>query len=99
MVLEAITNLSQLSALSEIPVGALLIILIWSLIWKGVALWTAARKNHLVWFIVLLVVNTVGILEILYIFLFSKLKFEQPKANQKKRQERNRNKKEGKDKK
>lgn len=46
----------------------------WSLIWKGFALWRAARNTDKVWYIVLLVVNTVGILEILYIFFFSKKK-------------------------
>ncbi len=47
-------------------------ITLWTIPWKGVALWIAARKKHKVWFIVLLVVNTLAILEILYIFVFSK---------------------------
>ncbi len=42
--------------------------------WKGVALWKAARNSDTVWFIVLLIVNTLAILEILYIFVFSKKK-------------------------
>lgn len=46
----------------------------WCVIWKGIALWKAARNGSKVWYIVMLVVNTVGILEILYIFLFSKKK-------------------------
>jgi cobalamin synthase len=45
---------------------------IWSVIWKGLALWRASRNCQKIWFIALLVVNTVGILEILYLFLFSK---------------------------
>ena len=49
------------------------IIAVWSLVWKGLALWKSSKKNHLIWFIVLLIVNTLGILEILYIFLFSKM--------------------------
>jgi len=49
------------------------IIGIWSLVWKGFALWKSSRRNQLVWFIVLLVINTAGILEILYIFVFSEL--------------------------
>lgn len=48
------------------------IAIIWSIIWKGIALWKSGRLNHKVWFIVLLIVNTLGILEILYIFVFSK---------------------------
>jgi methionyl-tRNA synthetase len=49
------------------------LIVVWSLVWKLVALWKAATKKSLVWFIVLGVINTVGILEILYIFIFSKM--------------------------
>ncbi len=48
--------------------------IIWSLIWKGLALWKAARVGSKVWFVVLLVVNTFGILEILYLYVFSKKK-------------------------
>ena len=50
----------------------LAIVLLWSLIWKGMALWKAAHQESKVWFIVLLVVNTVGILDILYLYVFSK---------------------------
>ncbi len=49
------------------------LLLLWVLPWKGVALWKAAHKNHKPWFIALLIVNTLAILEILYIFVFSKL--------------------------
>jgi len=49
-----------------------LIFLAWSFAWKGWALWIAARKNEKWWYIGLLVINTVGILEILYIFWISK---------------------------
>jgi hypothetical protein len=52
-------------------------ILIWSLIWKGLALWKAARQGQKVWYVALLIVNTVGILEILYIYVFSKMKKSQ----------------------
>ena len=48
------------------------IIAIWSIAWKLVALWKSARKGSIIWFVVLGIVNTVGILEILYIFIFSK---------------------------
>jgi methionyl-tRNA synthetase len=49
-------------------IGILLILAVWSIVWKGWALWLAARNGHTTWFIVLLVVNTVAILEIFYIF-------------------------------
>ncbi len=48
------------------------LLVIWSAIWKGIALWKAARNSQSPWFVVLLLVNTVGILEIIYIFFFSK---------------------------
>jgi len=47
-------------------------LLIWSVIWKGLALWKSGRNNQLPWFIALLIVNTLGILEIVYIFWFQK---------------------------
>jgi len=50
------------------------LILLWTLPWKGVALWKAAKNSHKKWFIVLLVLNTMAILEIIYIFYFSKEK-------------------------
>lgn len=49
-------------------------LMLWVIPWKGVALWKAARNSHKKWFIVLLVVNTLAILDILYIFVFSKSK-------------------------
>lgn len=45
---------------------------IWTIPWKGVALWRAARNQSIAWFVVLLIINTLGILEIIYIFIFSK---------------------------
>ena len=48
------------------------IIIIWALIWKGIALWNSARNNQLAWFIALLVINTAGILEIVYLLYFQK---------------------------
>ncbi len=38
---------------------------VWSMVWKGIALWRAGRNAHLAWFIVLFIVNTLGILEII----------------------------------
>ncbi len=58
------------------------LILIWSLMWKFLALWKAARKGSLIWFLIFALVNTMGILEILYIFVFSEkecCKKEKPK--------------------
>jgi hypothetical protein len=49
-----------------------LITMIWCLPWEAVALWRAARNGHKAWFIVLFLTNTLAILEIIYIFGFSK---------------------------
>lgn len=56
---------------------ALIPVIIWTLIWKGLALWTAARKSDKIWFVVLLIVNTFGILEMLYFFFFSRKKADE----------------------
>jgi len=45
---------------------------LWVLPWKGWALWLAARRKEKWWFIALLVVNTLAILEIIYIFAVAK---------------------------
>lgn len=55
----------------------LLLLVIWSLFWKGLALWHAGRRGQPWWFVILLIVNTVGILEIIYLFLVLKLKFSE----------------------
>jgi methionyl-tRNA synthetase len=43
---------------------------LWTVILKGYALWYAARAHQKWWFIALLVINTVGILEIIYLIWF-----------------------------
>ena len=48
------------------------IIGLWSLIWKGLALWRTAKNGQTIWFVVLLVINTFGILELVYLFKFAK---------------------------
>lgn len=55
--------------------------LLWTLPWKGVALWKAARNLDKVWFVVLLLVNTLGVLEILYIYIFSRRRGEPSPAS------------------
>ncbi|MEK6793116.1 MAG: DUF5652 family protein [Nanoarchaeota archaeon] len=73
--------LSNLSSLSEIPPLLLAIVLAWSLFWKGLALWKASKKDSKGWFVALLIINTIGIFEILYIFLFSEIKLDDKKDN------------------
>jgi len=51
-----------------------LAIVLWQIPWKGWALWKAARVNDKSWFIALLLLQTLAVLDILYIFVFSKKK-------------------------
>ena len=46
----------------------LLILALWTIPWKIYAVWLAAKNNQKKWFVVLLILNTFGILEIFYIF-------------------------------
>lgn len=46
----------------------LLILIIWQMVWKGLALWKAGNNKKATWFIVLFIVNTLGILDIIYLF-------------------------------
>ncbi|OIO81335.1 hypothetical protein AUJ84_01330 [Candidatus Pacearchaeota archaeon CG1_02_32_132] len=83
--------LNKLGPNFGIPIWLIVIVLIWSIIWKGLALWKSARKNQSIWFIIILILNTVGILEILYLFLFSKIELpnvkEKSKGSEKKKKQ------------
>lgn len=50
----------------------LLLIALWTLPWKAVALWKAARRGERGWFVALLLVNSLALLEIFYIFVITK---------------------------
>jgi hypothetical protein len=52
----------------------LLILAAWVFPWKGIALWKSARLGQKVWFIVMLVINTLALLEIFYIFVIARKK-------------------------
>jgi len=70
---QALQNHSPFLGAFALGFGVLVaVVAIWSLFWKGWALWIAARSGSKKWFVVLLILNTLGILEILYIFIFSK---------------------------
>jgi hypothetical protein len=61
-------------ALAAIFLPLLIVVLCWTIIWKGIAFWYSARNHQRIWFIVFLIVNTLGILEILYILFWRKNK-------------------------
>jgi len=52
----------------------ILLLALWTVPWKGVALWRSAGNKQLAWFICIFIFNTLAILEIIYIFGFSKEK-------------------------
>ena len=61
------------AVMSAIGVTTLIVVLVvWSVAWKGLAMWKAARKGSKVWFVLLLLVNSIGILDIIYIYLVDK---------------------------
>jgi len=56
-----------------ISIWIILLVSAWEAVWKFIAMWKAAKKESVIWFIVLGIINTVGILPILYIYVFSKM--------------------------
>jgi len=50
----------------------LYLLLVWDMVWRGIALWKAGRNKHLTWFIFLFIVNSIGILPIIYLIIHGK---------------------------
>ena len=61
-------------AFGGLMMSTLLLVVLWSIFWKGLALWHAAKRNEAGWFVALLLLNTVGILEMVYLFGVAKVK-------------------------
>jgi hypothetical protein len=57
------------------PAEIFYLLALWSIVWKGIALWKACKNGSKFWFIIILILNTLGVLEILYIFLLYKIDF------------------------
>lgn len=54
----------------SIFIPLILVVALWTIAIKGYALWTSARAGQNKWFIILLVINTLGILEIVYLIWY-----------------------------
>ncbi len=67
--------------------GGFLLLAAWSVVWTGLALWNAARREEKGWFIFFLVVHTAGIVEILYL-IFVAHTFESPAKHSSSRRHR-----------
>lgn len=59
----------DLGSISTTQAVLLALLLLWDLVWKGFALWKAAKNDDQVWFVCLMVISSIGILPILYLFL------------------------------
>ena len=68
---------NSISDLSTGNIILILVIILWVLPWKIYSLWTASKNNHRTWFVILVIVNTFGILEIIYIFAVAKKKWSE----------------------
>jgi len=53
-------------------IALIIVLAIWEMVWKGIALWKAGKNNQLGWFIAIFIFNTVGILPIVYVKFFQK---------------------------
>lgn len=89
---QIINSISQSLGLPSSLILIMLVgVLVWSVFWKLKGMWISARKGSWIWFIVFALTNTVGILPILYIKIFSKtdwnkyIKLEVKKPNLKKK--------------
>ncbi len=57
---------------NSILITFLIIAILWEATWKIIAMWKAGRNNHLAWYICIALINTVGILPIVYILMHRK---------------------------
>lgn len=53
-----------------IMVFGIILITIWSLVWKGLGLWFSGKNQQKGWFIAMLILNTAGLLPIIYLIWF-----------------------------
>lgn len=45
------------------------LVALWDLAWRGIALWQSSQRQQKAWFVVLLVINSAGLLPIAYLIL------------------------------
>ena len=78
--MESVNLISQIAGINPFWIA---LAVLWTLTWKGMALWKAAGLRQKSWFVAMLVINTLGILEIIYLFLVArKYKVEIVEENQ-----------------
>ncbi len=76
----ALENFSQDIGMS---LGLFGLIIAWTVFWKLVGMWYSARNKQPIWFVAIAIFNTIGILPILYVFIFRNLKEENTSSTKK----------------
>ena len=54
---------------------ALMPIFVWDVTWRLLAMWRAVKENQKIWFVLFMIVNSVGLLPIIYLVFVAKEKF------------------------
>ncbi len=70
--MESIQVFESYGAIASLLLPAIALLIIWSITWKGLALWRAAERREKLWFIFFLLVHTLGIVEMIYIFIIAR---------------------------
>ncbi len=50
----------------------LALVIIWEAVWKGIGLWRSARNKQVWWFVAIFIINSIGILPLIYLVFFDK---------------------------
>jgi len=64
----------------------LILLMAWELVWKGIALYKSGKHEQITWFVVMFIINTAGLLPIIYLAFFQHASWmKKTKSNKKKR--------------
>ena len=66
--METLTTLSE--AQLTLLLSVIVIFTLWDLAWKGIAMWDAVNRKSKLWFVMLLIINSAGIVPILYLLYY-----------------------------
>jgi TRAP-type mannitol/chloroaromatic compound transport system permease small subunit len=61
--------MEHLNGMPSWLIPAIIIAAVWDAIWRLIALWKSAQRKQLTWFIFLGIVNSVGLLPIIYLLM------------------------------
>ena len=63
---------NQFPAWLAVFIPIIIILAIWDGVWRIIGMWKSARNKQLAWFICIVIINTIGILPIIYLVWFQK---------------------------